>query len=169
MKILYVSQYFPPEMGAPAARAAELAQHWSQAGHDVSVLTGFPNHPTGVVPPEWRARLRRLVHRENIGGVNVFRTWLWPLPNRKAHERMRNYASFLFSAALRGLTLPRPDVLIATSPQLLVGLAGWWISFARQIPFVFEVRDLWPESLAAVGAGGDDSLLYHALGKVAKF
>jgi len=156
-------------MGAPAARAAELAQHWSQAGHDVSVLTGFPNHPTGVVPPEWRARLRRLVHRENIGGVNVFRTWLWPLPNRKAHERMRNYASFLFSAALRGLTLPRPDVLIATSPQLLVGLAGWWISFARQIPFVFEVRDLWPESLAAVGAGGDDSLLYHALGKVAKF
>jgi len=169
VKILYVSQYFPPEMGAPAARAAELAQHWSQAGHDVSVLTGFPNHPTGVVPPEWRARLRRLTYRENVGGTNVFRTWLWPLPNRKAHERMRNYASFLFSAAVRGLTLPRPDVIVATSPQLLVGLAGWWIAFARQIPFVFEVRDLWPESLAAVGVGGDDSLLYHALGAVAKF
>jgi Glycosyl transferase 4-like domain len=111
-------------MGAPAARAAELAQHWSQAGHDVSVLTGFPNHPTGVVPPEWRARLHRLTYRETVGGVDVFRTWLWPLPNRKSHERMRNYASFSLSAALRGLTLPRPDVVIATSPQLLVGLAG---------------------------------------------
>ena len=88
VKILYVSQYFPPEMGAPAARAAELAQHWSQAGHDVSVLAGFPNHPTGVVPPEWRARLRRLTYQEKVCGVDVFRTWLWPLPNRKSHERM---------------------------------------------------------------------------------
>jgi len=156
-------------MGAPAARAAELAQHWAEAGHEVSVLTGFPNHPTGVVPSEWRARLRRLVYRENAGRVNVFRTWLWPLPNRKAHERMRNYASFCLSAALRGLTLPRPDVVIATSPQLLVGLSGWWIAFTRQIPFVFEVRDLWPESLIAVGAGNEDSLLYHALGAIARF
>lgn len=169
MKILYVSQYFPPEMGAPAARAAELAHHWAKAGHDVSVLTGFPNHPTGVVPEEWRARLRRLTYRENIDGVRVFRTWLWPLPNRKAHERMRNYASFCLSAALRGLAIPLPDVIIATSPQLLVGLSGWWLSFSRQVPFVFEVRDLWPESLAAVGVGGEDSLLHHALGAIAGF
>ena len=169
MKILYVSQYFPPEMGAPAARAAELAQHWSQAGHDVSVLTGFPNHPTGVVPPEWRARLRRLTYQEKVCSVEVFRTWLWPLPNRKSHERMRNYASFCLSAALRGLTLPRPDVIIATSPQLLVGLAGWWIAFAREIPFVFEVRDLWPESLAAVGVGTENSLLHHTLAGIARF
>jgi colanic acid biosynthesis glycosyl transferase WcaI len=169
VKILYVSQYFPPEMGAPAARAAELAHHWAEAGHDVSVLTGFPNHPTGVVPPEWRARLRRLIYRENVGRVNVFRTWLWPLPNRKAHERMRNYASFCISAAVRGLTIPPPDVVIATSPQLLVGLSGWWIAFARQIPFVFEVRDLWPESLVAVGAGREDSLLYHVLSGIARF
>ena len=169
MKILYVSQYFPPEMGAPAARASELAQHWAQAGHDVSVLTGFPNHPTGVVPAEWQGRLHRLVHKEKIGGVDVFRTWLWPLPNRKAHERMRNYASFCVSAALRGLALPRPDVIIASSPQLLVGLSGWWIAFARQIPLVFEVRDLWPESLTAVGVGDEDSLLHRALAAVAKF
>ena len=142
MKILYISQYFPPEMGAPAARASELAAHWAQAGHEVSVLTGFPNHPTGVVPPEWRARLRKLTCHERINGVNVFRTWLWPLPNRTAHERMRNYASFCVSAALRGMTIPRPDVVIASSPQLLVGLSGWWIAFSRQLPFVFEVRDL---------------------------
>jgi colanic acid biosynthesis glycosyl transferase WcaI len=169
VKILYVSQYFPPEMGAPAARASELACHWAQAGHDVSVLTGFPNHPTGVVPPEWRPRLRRLTYHENIGRVNVFRTWLWPLPNRKAHERMRNYASFCVSAALRGMAIPRPDVIIASSPQLLVGLSGWWIAFTRQIPFVFEVRDLWPESLTAVGVGDENSVLHHTLGKVAKF
>jgi colanic acid biosynthesis glycosyl transferase WcaI len=169
VKILYVSQYFPPEMGAPAARASELAQHWAQSGHEVSVLTGFPNHPTGVVPPEWRARLRRLTNREKIAGVDVFRTWLWPLPNRKTHERMRNYASFCVSAALRGLAIPRPDVIIASSPQLLVGLSGWWLAFAQQVPFVFEVRDLWPESLTAVGVGDENSLLHHALAAVAKF
>jgi glycosyltransferase involved in cell wall biosynthesis len=156
-------------MGAPAARAAELAHHWAEAGHEVSVLTGFPNHPTGVVPPEWQSRLRRLIYRENASRVKVFRTWLWPLPNRKAHERMRNYASFCLSAALRGLTVPRSGVVIATSPQLLVGLSGWWIAFFRQIPFVFEVRDLWPESLIAVGADHKDSLLYHALSAIAKF
>jgi colanic acid biosynthesis glycosyl transferase WcaI len=169
VKILYLSQYYPPEMGAPAARASELAHHWSVAGHDVSVLTGFPNHPTGVVPDQWRPRLRRLLYREKVDGVTVYRTWLWPLPNRKAHERMRNYASFCISAALRGLTLPRPDVVIASSPQLLVGLSGWWISFTRQVPLVFEVRDLWPESLVAVGAGRENSLLHTALSKIARF
>jgi colanic acid biosynthesis glycosyl transferase WcaI len=179
VKILYISQYFPPEMGAPAARAAELARHWANAGHAVSILTGFPNHPTGVVPAEWRSRLRRLtfheihsyekVAQESPGSVDVYRTWLWPLPNRKAHERMRNYASFCVSAALRGLTLPRPDVIIATSPQLLVGLAGWWVAFVRRIPFVFEVRDLWPESLAAVGVGDETSLLHRSLSAIANF
>jgi colanic acid biosynthesis glycosyl transferase WcaI len=169
VKILYISQYFPPEMGAPAARAAELANHWVAAGHEVSVLTGFPNHPTGVVPAEWRGRWRRLAYHEKINGVDVFRTWLWPLPNRKAHERMRNYVSFCVSAALRGLTLPRPDVIIASSPQLLVGLSGWWLAFTRQVLFVFEVRDLWPESLAAVGVGDEHSLLHLLLGAVAKF
>lgn len=161
-------------MGAPAARAAELARHWANAGHAVSILTGFPNHPTGVVPSEWRGRLRRLtfhekVGHEKVGLVDVYRTWLWPLPNRKAHERMRNYASFCVSSALRGMTLPRPDVIIATSPQLLVGLAGWWLAFARQIPFVFEVRDLWPESLAAVGVGDENSVLHRSLSAIANF
>lgn len=156
-------------MGAPSARASELAHHWSLAGHQVSVLTGFPNHPTGVVPEEWRPRLRRLVYNEKAGHVDVFRTWLWPLPNRKAHERMRNYASFCISAALRGMTLPRPDVVIGSSPQLLVALSAWWIAFSRQLPFVFEVRDLWPESLTAVGVGSEDSLLHHSLAAIAKF
>src|SRR5258708_21811130 len=69
-------------MGAPAARAAELSHHWARMGHDVTVLTGFPNHPTGVVPEDWRSRLRRLRYTETVDGVRVVRTWLWPLPNR---------------------------------------------------------------------------------------
>jgi len=169
MKILYISQYFPPEMGAPAARAAELSRHWAAAGHDVTVLTGFPNHPTGVVPPEYRARFRRLVAREQIHGVNLVRSWLLPFPNRKAYERMLNYTSFCFSAASTGLFLSRPDVVIATSPQLLVALAGWWVARSKRVPFVFEVRDLWPESLAAIGAGDGKSLLHRTLAKIAGF
>jgi len=169
MKILYVSQYFPPEMGAPAARAAELSQHWAAAGHDVTVLTGFPNHPTGVVPPEYRHKFRRLVAREQTDGVNVVRTWLLPFPNRKAHERMLNYSSFCASASSTGLFLSRPDVVIATSPQLLVGLSGWWLARWKRVPFVFEVRDLWPESLAAVGMGDGNSLLHRTLASIAGF
>ncbi len=169
MKILYVSQYFPPEMGAPAARAAELSRHWAATGHEITVLTGFPNHPTGVVPPEYRRKLRRLVAHEQTDGVNVIRTWLLPFPNRKAHERMLNYSSFCASAASTGLFLKRPDAIIATSPQLLVGLAGWWLARWKRVPFVFEVRDLWPESLAAVGMGKSNSLLHRSLAKIAGF
>jgi len=169
VKILYVSQYFPPEMGAPAARADELARHWVRMGHDVAVLTGFPNHPTGVVPVEWRSRLHGLLYKETVDGVRVVRTWLWPLPNRKAHERIRNYASFWVSASVSGLGLQRPDVVIGTSPQLLVALSGWWLAWWKRVPFVFEVRDLWPESLAAVGAGGEGSALHRTLGAIAGF
>jgi hypothetical protein len=129
VKILYVTQYFPPEMGAPAARAAELSKYWARAGHDVTVLTGFPNHPTGVIPEEWRGRFRRLRYTESVDGVRVVRTWLWPLPNRKGHERIRNYTSFFTSAAISGLGLPKTGVIIATSPQLLVALSGWWLAF----------------------------------------
>jgi len=169
VKLLYVSQYFPPEMGAPAARAAELSRHWVRMGNEVTVLTGFPNHPTGVVPPEWRSRQNRLRYSEVVDGVQVKRTWLWALPNRKAHERIRNYASFALSAAFTGLTLPKQDVIIATSPQLLCALAGWWVAWSMRRPFVFEVRDLWPESLAAVGAGGEGSVLHQTLGAIAGF
>ncbi len=169
MRILYVSQYFPPEMGAPAARAAELSQYWARAGHDVTVLTGFPNHPNGLIPREYRSRSRRLFFREQRNGADVVRTWLLPLPNRKAHERILNYSSFCLSAALRGLALPRPDVVIATSPQLLVGLSGWWLARCKNALFILEVRDLWPESLPAVGLGTDTSLLYRSLNRIAGF
>jgi colanic acid biosynthesis glycosyl transferase WcaI len=169
VKILYVSQYFPPEMGAPAARAAELSRHWARMGHEVTILTGFPNHPTGVVPEEWRSRLYRLHYTEAVAGVRVVRTWLWPLPNRKAYERILNYTSFCVSAAVSGLGLDKPDVVIATSPQLLCALSGWWLAWWKRVPFVFEVRDLWPESLTAVGASREGSLLHIMLSAVAGF
>jgi glycosyltransferase involved in cell wall biosynthesis len=169
VKILYVSQYFPPEMGAPAARAVELSCHWAAAGHEVTVLTGFPNHPTGVVPPEYRAKLRRLVMREFVNGVNVVRTWLLPFANRGSYQRMLNYASFCASSAVTGLFVARPDVVIGTSPQLLVALSGWWLARTKGVPFVFEVRDLWPESLTAVGMGNPNSALHRGLGKIAGF
>jgi glycosyltransferase involved in cell wall biosynthesis len=169
LKILYISQYFPPEMGAPAARVSELSRHWVDAGHEVTVLTGFPNHPDGKVRPEYRKHFRRGVFREQADGVRVVRTWLLPFPNRKSYERILNYSSFCASASLTGSFLERPDVVIATSPQLLVGLAGWWIARLKRIPFVLEIRDLWPESLAAVGVGNANSLIHRAIGKLAKF
>jgi len=169
VKILYISQYFPPEMGAPAARAAELSRHWARDGHDVTVLTAFPNHPTGIVPAEYRAKFRHLVSREKIDGVSVIRTWLFPFPNCKAYERMLNYSSFCASSASTGMFLSRHDVIIATSPQLLVGLSGWWLARCKRVPLVFEVRDLWPESLAAVGIGTGNSLLHRSLARVAGF
>jgi colanic acid biosynthesis glycosyl transferase WcaI len=169
VKILYVSQYFPPEMGAPAARVAELSRYWAQEHHEVTVLTGFPNHPTGVVPAEYRPKLRRFIAREKTNGVNVVRTWLLPFPNRRTYERMLNYSSFCLSAAATGLFTERPEVVIASSPQLLVGLSGWWLARCKRARFIFEVRDLWPESLVAVGVGSTDSLVYRILARIAGF
>jgi colanic acid biosynthesis glycosyl transferase WcaI len=156
-------------MGAPAARVSELSRYWAKEGHEVTVLTGFPNHPTGVVPPEYRRRFRRLVIREHVDGVNVVRSWLFPFPNGKAYERILNYSSFCVSSAGTGVFLPRPDVIIATSPQLLVGLSGWWLARRKRAPFILEVRDLWPESLVAVGIGSDKSLLHRSLSRIAGF
>ncbi len=169
MNILYVSQYFPPEKCAPAARVSELAQHWGNNGHKVTVLTGFPNHPTGVVDPNYRKRFRRLRCHERVGNVDVVRTWLWPLPNAQIWKRVMCYVSFLISACVSGLFLKRPDVVIATSPQLLAGLSGCFLARFFRVPFVLEIRDLWPESLCAVGAQNPSSPLYRAVGIVATF
>jgi glycosyltransferase involved in cell wall biosynthesis len=156
-------------MGAPSARVSELARHWAAMGHDVTVLTAFPNHPTGVLRPEYRSRFRRLICREQVDGINLIRTWLIPLPNRKPHERMLNYGSFCLSGCVTGTFLRQPDVVIATSPQLLVGFSGWWVSRMKNVPLVLEIRDLWPESLVAVGLGSSRSLLHRGLARLAEF
>jgi glycosyltransferase involved in cell wall biosynthesis len=150
VKILYASQYFPPEMGAPSARVHELAREWARLGHEVTVLTGFPNHPTGVVPPEYRGEW---VRRETVDGIRVVRVPIYAAPNAGLVRRAANYLSFGASASLVGPFLfERPDVLIATSPQFLVAVAGFWLAALKRVPFVFEVRDLWPRSIVEVGA-----------------
>ncbi len=169
MRILYVSQYFPPEMGAPAARVSQLARQWHALGHDVRVLTGFPNHPGGEIHPDYRRRLWRVFDYEKYDGVLVYRTWLYAAANQGVVRRSLNYASFAASATLRGWLLDyHPEVVIGTSPQLLCAQAARWVALEHKSRFVFEVRDLWPESLAAVGTCGERSLLYRALDRVAR-
>lgn len=150
MHILYVSQYFPPEVGAPQARVSELSRAWVKAGHTVHVLTGMPNYPTGELPEEYRGRV---LAREVFDAVNVVRTWIYATPNKKIVRRSLAYVSYALSAVSLGQWFaPAPDVVVATSPPILVALAGFLIARLRGAPFVFEVRDLWPESIVAVGA-----------------
>lgn len=166
MKILYLSHYFPPEVGAPAARVHELAREWVRLGHEVTVLTGFAHHPLGVKSPEDRGVISR---RESVDGIDLLRAYVYAAANRGSVRRMLSYASFMLSAAVLGLLRTgRPDVVIATSPQLLCGLAGLLLARLKRAPFVFEVRDLWPESIVAVNAMNDGSLLIRALRAVAR-
>ena len=149
MKILYVSQYYPPEIGAPAARVSELARLWADRGHEVTVLTAFPQHPFGRKLPGDRGVWTR---RERDGQVDVVRTYIFAGPNAGFWRRIASFVSFMLSAMLIGpFRVGRPDVVIATSPQLFTAVAGRWISWIKRAPFVFEVRDLWPELPRALG------------------
>lgn len=152
MRILYLSQYFPPEMGAPAARVSELAARWVERGHEVCVLTGFPNHPTGVIPPEYRGRA---FQRERWRGVEVLRTWVYAAPNKGVLKRGLAYGSFAGSSVLLGglaREVRRADVVLATSPQFLCALSGYALARAWRVPYALEIRDLWPQSIVEVGA-----------------
>jgi len=156
-------------MGAPSARVSELSRHWVQAGHQVKVLTGFPNHPTGKLDPEYRKKFKRMIYVEQDKGVKVVRTWLLPVPNRKSIERILNYFSFCLSACITGMFLSKTDVIIGTSPQLLVGIVGWWLGKVKNVPFIFEVRDLWPDSIVASDVGSDETLLIRILRTISGF
>ena len=150
MHILYISQYFPPEMGAPSARVYEFSREWVRMGHRVTVLTGFPNHPTGIIPVKYR---RQIFCQEERDGIKIIRTWIYPAPNKGVTKRILNYLSFPMSSVILGVPeIQDCDVVIATSPQLLVGIAGYLAARRLDLPFVFEVRDLWPDSIEAVKA-----------------
>ena len=167
MKILYISQYFPPEMGAPSARVYEMSREWVRLGHDVTVLTTFPNHPTGVIPPEYRGEWTR---SEVVNGIRVVRVPIYVAANKGVLRRALNYISFGASASLVGPFLTdRPDVVVATSPQFLAALAGWWLSVVKWRPFVFEVRDIWPRSIVEVGAMKAGSLPVRLLEMLERF
>ena len=149
MRILYFSQYFPPEVGATQTRAYEMSRYLAEQGHAVTVVTEIPNHPSGIIPQAYRGRLSE---RRKEGGVDVLRLWVWASPEKTFKSRMRFYLSYMGMAVLAGSLLRgKYDVVIATSPPLFVGCAGLVASIIRHIPFVFEVRDLWPESAVALG------------------
>lgn len=150
MRILYFTQYFPPEIGATQDRAYEMSRHLALAGHRVTVVTEVPNHPSGIIRPRYR---NKAYVRETVEGVNVIRMWVITSPYRDFRNRLKFYGSYAAMAASAGLVLAHGhyDLVYATSPPLFVGAAGLAVASARRIPFVFEVRDLWPESATQLG------------------
>lgn len=166
MNILYITQYFPPEMGAPSARVHELSRYWTELGHSVTVLTTFPNYPSGVVYEKYRSKIWKMVYREKIDGINVIRAWSYPTHLRSSVKRGLNYASFCFSSALTATFLKGFDVVISTSPPPFLGLTGLYFSRLTGTPLVFEVRDLWPEVIPAMGVAGENSLTYRLFDKL---
>ncbi|MBN1260834.1 MAG: glycosyltransferase family 4 protein [Anaerolineae bacterium] len=150
MRVLYLSQYFPPEVGATQTRAYEMASGLVRAGHEVTVLTEAPNHPEGIIPPDYRGKLWA---RENLNGIDVVRVWVKASPVKTLRTRLLFYISYMLNALLAGLFKARGryDVIYATSPPLFVGGAALALSWLRRLPLVFEVRDLWPESAVALG------------------
>jgi glycosyltransferase involved in cell wall biosynthesis len=149
VRIAYVCHYFIPEPAAPAARVHEFARAWVRAGHAVTVITTFPNHPLGRIPLAYRGRWWAT---ERLDGIRVLRCWLYAVPNRGVGRRGLDHLSFMLTALLFGLPrLGKVDVVIASSPTLFSALAAWLIARVRRIPFVLEVRDLWPEAIVGLG------------------
>jgi len=150
MHILYLSQYFPPEVGATQTRAYEMAAGLVRAGHRVTMIAEVPNHPSGIIPPEYR---RKFYEHSSLDGIEVLRVWVKASPVKTFRHRMAFYLSYMLMAIFAGLFLAHKkyEMIYATSPPLFVGAAGLALSYLRRIPFVFEVRDLWPESAVVMG------------------
>lgn len=167
MRIAYVCHYFVPEPAAPAARVHEFARAWVAAGHTVSVITTFPNHPVGRVPPEYRGRAWAT---ERLDGIRVLRCWLYAVPNRGVGRRGLDHLSFMLTSLLFGLPrLGAVDVVIASSPTLFSALAAWLMACFKRVPFVLEVRDLWPEAIVDLGLARSTSLTVRGLRWLARF
>jgi len=149
MRILFLSHYYPPEVNAPASRTSEHCREWVRAGHDVTVVTCAPNHPRGTLYPGYA---NKLWHEETIDGVRVVRLWTYLAANEGFTRRTLNYASYLATVTAALPHLPTADIVISTSPQFFCGLAGRIVRAAKRIPWVLEIRDLWPESIVTVGA-----------------
>ena len=149
MRIIIVTHYFPPETGAPQARLSGLAAAWAADGDDVTVLTGMPNHPTGVMPPEYRGAIRR---RERRDGYRVLRTWLYATPNEGIARKTIGHLSFMLSSVLLGGRSSGPaDVIVVSSPTFFSIGAGWLLARLKRARLVLEVRDLWPAIFTELG------------------
>ena len=166
MRIAYLSHYFVPEPAAPAARVHEFARAWTRAGHQVSVITAFPNHPVGRIPPAYRGTWWTT---EWIDGIRVLRCWLYAVPNRGVARRGLDHLSFMATSVLLGMPRLGPvDVVVASSPPLFSALSGLLIARLKRVPFVLEVRDLWPEAIVELGLMRP-GLGVRALGALARF
>lgn len=156
MKILFITENFPPETNASATRVFERACYWAGWGHEVTVLTCAPNFPRGKLLDGYRNRWRQ---DEIMSGIRVVRVKTFITANQGIFLRTLDFLSFMASGFGVGLFLPKPDVVVATSPQFFAAVAGWALCRMRGLPFVFELGDLWPASIAAVGAMEPNFLL----------
>ncbi len=156
-KVLLVTHYFPPEVGAPQARLSELAQAWASAGADVTVLTGMPNHPTGVLLADYRGAF---VRRENKDGYRVVRTWLYATPNEGIVKKTLGHLSFMVTSVVLGAwRTGRPDVVVVSSPTFFSIGSAWLIARLRRARLVVEVRDLWPAIFVELGVLKNPTLI----------
>ncbi|MCX6620784.1 MAG: glycosyltransferase family 4 protein, partial [Acidobacteria bacterium] len=145
MRVLILSQYYKPE---PIPKPAELAEALAIKGHSVSVVTGLPNYPTGVL---YRGFRIGLVQREVLDGVEIARTFELPYHGKNSLGRMLNYLTFMITAPLGSFFVPRCDVMYVWHPPLTVGVAAWLIAKLHRIPFIYDVQDIWPESVVLSG------------------
>jgi glycosyltransferase involved in cell wall biosynthesis len=149
MRIIIVTHYFPPETGAPQVRLSGLAAAWAADGDDVTVLTGMPNHPTGVIRPEYRGAIRR---RERRDGYRVLRTWLYATPNEGIARKTIGHLSFMITSVLLGGLASGPaDVVVVSSPTFFAIGSGWLLARLKRARLVVEVRDLWPAIFSELG------------------
>ena len=149
MRTVIVTHYFPPEIGAPQARLSELARCWAEAGDDVTVVTGMPNHPTGVVPPRYQQRLRA---DERVDGYRVLRSWVYATPNEKVVKKTLGHLSFMVSSVvLNARRIGPADVVVVSSPTFFSILSAWALARGKRAGLVVEIRDLWPAIFVELG------------------
>jgi len=159
MRVLIASQYFTPEIHAPSARLHAFAQGLAARGHAIEVICEIPSHPSGVVAPGYGGRL---VDRRRVDGFVAGYVWVYATPSKSARARIANYASYAATAVLAGAARPRPDVILASSPPLSVGSVGATLALRYRVPWVFDVRDLWPDAAVALGQIGEGRFLRMA-------
>jgi glycosyltransferase involved in cell wall biosynthesis len=162
LHILFLSDNFPPEVNAPASRTFEHCREWVNKGNQVTVITCNPNFPKGEIFPGYR---NRLFQKEKMAGIKVIRVWTYIAENKGFAKRTLDYLSFMISSFIASFLVRKVDLIIGTSPQFFTAVSAWGSSTFKRLPFVFELRDLWPESIKAVGALKNSNLirLFEAL------
>ena len=156
MHILFLTDNFPPEVNAPASRTHEHCRQWVAAGEQVTVITCAPNFPKGRVFDGYR---NKLWQEETMDGIRVIRVWSYITANEGFTKRVLDYMSFMLCAFIASLWVRRVDVVVGTSPQFFTAVAAWAVGAVKRVPFVFELRDLWPESIKAVGAMKESAVI----------